>query len=175
ITDSPTTAAPISDSPTAAAAVTPATDEPSSQAPKPLDVTELMTTSPSGSPTLRPVATTVGQPGSSQADSSQEPSSHPAAGEVPAGPNVPVQSVNCPTIMDQVCGADGGTYWNDCHATQSGVEVAYGGRCGEEQVPGLNFVDMQPEDEPSRRSSAVAKMGIIGMTLTCGILLATSL
>jgi len=175
ITDSPTTAAPISDSPTAAAAVTPATDEPSSQAPKPLDVTELLTTSPSGSPTLRPVATTVGQPGSSQADSSQEPSSHPAAGEVPAGPNVPVQSVNCPTIMDQVCGADGGTYWNDCHATQSGVEVAYGGRCEEEQVPGLNFVDMQPEDEPSRRSSAVAKVGIIWMTLTCGILLATSL
>jgi len=145
-----------------------------------------MTALPSGA------ATTDGQLGSSQADSTQGSSSPPVVSKatdeisVPDGdgatgdpgtsapttqPVVPAQSLDCPAVMDQVCGVNGETYWNDCYAAQESVEVAYGGAC-EEEVPDLNFGDERPEDEPSR-SSAMSRMGIIGTTFA--VLLATFL
>jgi hypothetical protein len=35
----------------------------------------------------------------------------------------------CPMIYQPVCGADGKTYPNQCHATRAGVKISHTGSC----------------------------------------------
>jgi len=43
--------------------------------------------------------------------------------------------LNCTQVYDPVCGVDGNTYSNACHADLAGVEVAYLGECSTEPNP----------------------------------------
>jgi hypothetical protein len=41
----------------------------------------------------------------------------------------------CPLIYHPVCGADGRTYPNACHAARMGVNLAHGGACEDSAAP----------------------------------------
>ena len=41
------------------------------------------------------------------------------------------QPGDCTDVFDPMCGCDGVTYSNRCNASESGMQVAYAGRCWE--------------------------------------------
>ena len=53
----------------------------------------------------------------------------PAATPAPAAPSTGGSQTMCPMIYQPVCGADGKTYPNQCHATRAGAKVSHTGAC----------------------------------------------
>jgi len=52
-----------------------------------------------------------------------------AGGASNAGGQCAPRPQMCPMIYQPVCGVDGRTYPNDCHAERAGVSLAHGGAC----------------------------------------------
>ncbi|HEY3815044.1 MAG TPA: Kazal-type serine protease inhibitor domain-containing protein [Caulobacteraceae bacterium] len=63
--------------------------------------------------------------GACSANSSTIPAPAPTPEPAPSG----ASQTMCPMIYQPVCGADGKTYPNQCHATRAGAKVSHTGAC----------------------------------------------
>jgi len=70
------------------------------------------------------------------------------------------KELECPTDYEPVCGVDGNTYDNDCHASKAGVNIAFSGECREQEEPiDPGNEDEKKEEEPRREQDDEKNFG----------------